>query len=357
MPRRTQLSHRIFPLAVGVLVLSLLAGCADQPAVAAPPRPTVVSHGPSAGAQAAQPAMRELATRHYRVLYAASDEKWVKATAGLAESMRDEFYRSFQQAGFDLTLPDKPLTWLCFEHHKDFEAYSLRADNTDSSKIHGYYSLGTNAVAVAQVDSLAAAPASQPERADAGTSSDKPRSFVIPDDFRGSIETSRTLHEAAHQLAFNSGIQKRGVPYPLWLSEGLAMQFEPDAAGTVALGRDNPDRRVGLLMMRMRGRLIPLADLVARPEYSPALGRSEREVYAQSWGLFQFLFRTRPGQLKAYLQAMARLPAGRASTQTLHTIFVNSFGPLPALEADWAKFLASLPTDTTGCTRPGKPRN
>src|SRR5207253_9543744 len=37
------------------------------------------------------------------------------------------------------------------------------------------------------------------------------------------------IHEATHQIAFNSGMHTRYADNPLWLAEGMAMYFEtPD---------------------------------------------------------------------------------------------------------------------------------
>ena len=43
-------------------------------------------------------------------------------------------------------------------------------------------------------------------------------------------ETERTIvHEAVHQLAYNSTLQRRMADNPYWVSEGLATYFEsPD---------------------------------------------------------------------------------------------------------------------------------
>lgn len=274
-----------------------------------------------------------LTTDNFRVLYT-GDEQWAQDTATLIEGLRGEFYQGFADAGFSVRPSGQPLVWMCFENHSDFVAYGRRADRTDASQIHGYYSLHTNIVAIARVGHRTVAAA--PVRADL------PASFVVPENIRGSAEASRTLHEAAHQLAFNSGLQKRGVAYPLWLTEGLAMQFEPDEAGGVGLGRDNPARRAGLVEMRSRGRLLPLGRLITMTQFDSASGRTDRELYAQSWGLFHFLMQARPEQMKKYMAILASMPTGRSSTRALSDAFVNSFGPPAALEAEWGRFLAAL---------------
>src|SRR5262245_63767441 len=43
---------------------------------------------------------------------------------------------------------------------------------------------------------------------------------------------STTIHEATHQIAFNSGCHRRFADNPVWLAEGLAMYFEtPEVHG------------------------------------------------------------------------------------------------------------------------------
>ena len=54
------------------------------------------------------------------------------------------------------------------------------------------------------------------------------------------------IHEATHQIAFNSGLQTRFADVPLWVSEGMAVFFEtPDlqsAKGWRTIGAVNTTR-------------------------------------------------------------------------------------------------------------------
>src|SRR5213076_2929676 len=43
------------------------------------------------------------------------------------------------------------------------------------------------------------------------------------------FNVATVVHEATHQIAFNSGLHTRQADNPLWLTEGMAMYFEtPD---------------------------------------------------------------------------------------------------------------------------------
>src|SRR4029079_18377404 len=54
------------------------------------------------------------------------------------------------------------------------------------------------------------------------------------------------VHEATHQIAFNSGLQTRYADLPLWLLEGMAVYFEaPDldsSRGWTGIGKVNYPR-------------------------------------------------------------------------------------------------------------------
>ena len=130
-------------------------------------------------------------------------------------------------------------------------------------------------------------------------------------------------HELAHQLSFSSGLQKAGVMYPLWVSEGLATHFEKCALAGIGIDA-NTARRQRLVELAQMDRLLELEDLAvlggpaalaasdaAEPQPSPV------DVYAQCWGLFSFLLERYPRQLSAYLTDLGRMPAGFRSTAAL----------------------------------------
>jgi len=277
-------------------------------------------------------------TDHY-VIAADDDPLWALLAGDLLEHFRVRFTRAFRDKGFTVAAPREPLVWLGFHDGDDYRDHARRHDRLDVSAMPAYYSCRTNQVAML-LTGADDAPTSRPARvveASAGHGD-----VSAPPLLRGGVEVERIRHEAAHQLAYSLGLMKRGVMYPFWLAEGLATSFETFDADTTALTADNPVRRADLLAALQSGRLVPLTDWVAMTTLPSADRPTAVALYGQSWGFWQFLLRTRPAALRRYMHALARLPMGRRLPRQLRGEFVEAFGPLDAVEADWQRYLRDL---------------
>ncbi len=285
-------------------------------------------------------------TDHFAVVYT-SDTTWAREAGTLLEGTRTKFYDSLRQAGFSLGQSREPLVWICFNSRDDFSDYAREVDRVDMSWLEGYYSARTNRVALT--------PRHDPRDRQAGVTRQATRKNFAPldsTDVSASVDTPvrsatiidvrRAIHEAGHQLAFNSGLQKRGVMYPFWVSEGLATNFEADSLEALEFGGDNPSRRRQLRRVTSGDRLIDLEEFVGFTRLVPGNGHEPRDVYAQAWGLFNFLYNYRPAQLRQYLAALARLEPGRRSERTLRAEFEAAFGPIESIELAWRRYLQGL---------------
>lgn len=121
-------------------------------------------------------------------------------------------------------------------------------------------------------------------------------------------ETEATIvHEAVHQLAFNTGVHERLFENPLWCVEGLATLFEkpsvydPRAASSTVSTRLNEYQRDILKdYCDSGGRLEELlAHIIATDE---AFSTNPQEAYAASWALTFYLTERMPRQYKQLLQ-------------------------------------------------------
>jgi hypothetical protein len=154
----------------------------------------------------------------------------------------------------------------------------------------------------------------------------------------------KTLHEATHQLAFNTGIQSRFVDNPLWLSEGLATSFEAQAKdGTRGPAVVNNLRLDTVKDALQNNKFLPLKDFLASSPQSFD-NASAAVFYAQSWSLFHFLYRTDRAGLEKYLNALlAQKPGLRLSQKQQLDLFTSSFAlDLDTIEERWRKYLQSL---------------
>ena len=116
------------------------------------------------------------------------------------------------------------------------------------------------------------------------------------------------IHEATHQIAFNSGLQTRFADIPLWVSEGIAVYFEtPDlqsAKGWRTIGAVNNSR-----LDRFRDYLgtRPAASLKSLLSDDKRFRdtRTGLDAYAEAWALNYYLIQKHPRQYVAYLQMLA----------------------------------------------------
>jgi hypothetical protein len=273
-------------------------------------------------------------TEHFVVL-SASDGAATASAGRFLDQACGRFYASFAQSGFAPETVQGKLVLVCFDSYQSMEAYARLEDAAEVSWMDAYYSYRTNRVAVV-ISGRRGAPATANRPAAAGA---RVAAFANPVEAHpagGSFNVRTVTHELAHQLAFNSGLQRRDVTYAFWTTEGLATNFEADSSGALGLGREEPLYRSRLVEAKARGRLIPLERFADMTEL-PAGGLPvTREVYAQAWGLFHYLLQYHRQELTQY---MAGLSSRWSGQQSLHDRFVAAFGPIEPLERDFLRFV------------------
>ena len=314
-----------------------------------------------------------LATNHFLVVYN-TDPAWAQQQANLLERTHQQFYLAVRGADLRaLPLTDR-LVCVLFDRHADFARYARSADGVDMGWSAGYYSTRTNRVAFyndrsnpalhgassqlrqaeQQVDQI------QQQLDEAVRKQDRlqihrlrsqlARTERLAAHYRqqqtAAVQlgnTAKTAHEAAHQLAYNSGLMKRGALAPFWLSEGLATNFEP-LQGHRRFGpqHDNPRRRRALVEARDGQMLTPLGDFVTLTEARTQDAERLRADYAQAWGLFHYLFQHRHNDLRRYLQAQASIRPGRRTAEALRDEFAAAFGRMGTLEDQWMRWVRRL---------------
>lgn len=311
-------------------------------------------------------------TAHYMLVYD-TPHAWAESRANLLERAYANFYHVMKQAGFDPEPIDCHLVGVLFNDHRKYLAYGKQRDGLDVSLTGGYYSPRTNRIAMfnaasdpkldkprAQMAQLEQTIDQARARADAAAESGD---SSLAQHYRG-IQThaveqlslmrnqfermaglnniSQTIHEATHQLAFNSGIQSRFVLNPFWLSEGLATSFETMMpAASTGPADDNFSRRRALTQAVGAGQLIPLATFITRVQIADANDDQRERLYGQAWGLFHFLYTTRRPALIRFMQQTA---AGRGGHDAmgLTASFRQAFGPIDKLDAAWRAWLSQL---------------
>jgi hypothetical protein len=315
-------------------------------------------------------------TRHFLICYDTTDAFAIQRGAAL-EKAYDAFLFNFNMRKIRPNFLSARLVVLLIKTRDDYLAYAKQTEGADLSWAAGYYSQRTNRTAfyddstgpsaegaeqtLAQLRAKLKALTLDISRA---TSQSQINALTIERahtsqavtqiDLRinnavGMLNNVKTVHEAAHQLAFNTGIQSRLVDYPLWFSEGLACSFETeDATHHRGPAVVNAARMVVIKDFLHRGKLLPLDAFITNPQPAKMDEETLNLFYAESWALFHYLYRTNRAGLENYLLAYKALPILRAvlPDQRLQ-LFTDAFGnDLPTLQKNFTAYLKALPPRT-----------
>jgi hypothetical protein len=162
------------------------------------------------------------------------------------------------------------------------------------------------------------------------------------------------VHEATHQVCFNTGLLQRYADLPLWLVEGMAAYFEAPGAGGSrgwsGIGRVNARRLATFRSNLAKWTPATLTSLIATDDRlrDP---RTAGEAYADAWALNYFLFKKREKGYVAYVQALgqrdplAAPSAGQTEADKSRERikeFTDRFGPIDELQRDLVAAMTKL---------------
>ena len=160
------------------------------------------------------------------------------------------------------------------------------------------------------------------------------------------FNVSTVVHEATHQIAFNSGLHTRYADNPRWLTEGMAMYFEsPDLRspkGWNTVGKVNPfriKRFRDFLSKRRNAR--SLRTLIS---YDSRLTDDKTAVdsYSEAWALTYYLMKKRRKDYEKYLATIAAKPRLIFKGPEVRLKeFENAFGSIDDLDRDLTKYFKS----------------
>lgn len=261
-------------------------------------------------------------TQNYLVFYDTS-RAYAQWCGALFEQLQRAFMNFWRRKGLKLEQP-RPLVAIIFRDRAGYVRYGQPELGSAADSVIGYYSLKTNRITTFDLTGL-----EQLRRpGDGGGSSRHIRRILARPAAEKTVAT--VIHEATHQIAFNSGLQQRFADNPLWLSEGLAIYFEaPD------LGSNRGWSRIGSLhpaRLETMRRYLPnrpqdslftlLTDDKRLREVSTAA-----EGYAESWALCYFLIRNHPKEFREYMKLISEKPVlGSDSAEVRVSDFERSFG-------------------------------
>lgn len=241
-------------------------------------------------------------TKDYVIAYQ-TERSFAKWIGNLYQGrLKRHFNKFWSKSQFKLKVaePKFPLVAVIFANRQHYAAHVQRELKIDAGSMVAYYNLQTNRVTMFDLT------AEQQPRA-RGAVSDRDIDRILRSS--GSIPMVTTIiHEGAHQLMFNSGLQTRLADTPLWLSEGVAMFFEPPDRRSKQ-GWNGPGRTnyVRLKDLKSAARADDaLERLVADDKRFADDQKTTLTAYAESWALTHFLINRKS---KAFGQYLAHLSA------------------------------------------------
>lgn len=244
-----------------------------------------------------------------------------KGAAGRYATLFEQIYRQshtyFVARGFRMEEPEFPLVAVVFPDQSGFVKYCRSEGATPQSGLVGFYLTTSNRVALY-------------DRAATGQSSESDVDDTV-------------IHEATHQIAFNTGIHSRIGQNPQWVVEGLATLFEADGirvrqvAANVS-DRINPERLEWFHKFRRLRR--PAGSLETFIRDDGLFKLAPLDAYSQAWALTFYLVESRPVEFARYLKAIAaRDPLTRYDADSRLNDFRDAFGKdLDIIESGMLRF-------------------
>ncbi len=311
-----------------------------------------------------------LETKHFVILSDASRD-WTRQKAALLERAHHQYFRFVDRLEFPVYPPQHKLLCILFEDHAMYQAFARTHDGVNAPWIAGYYAGLSNRVvfyddrsgpafrkAFEQLDdyerdvsdlrrearSLRDAPdesASLSARAAHLTRRVASERTRLEEEAAHAAQ-AKTIHEAIHLLAFNTGLQSRAHQYPFWLTEGLAVAFETDQPDA-AFGPDRPTERREQEFQRFlqEGGLIELEALVAMNAPIVADAEGVDALYSQAFTLFTHLVRKSRRTLVGYMLDIRDEPPGRITPPRHVELFTAHFGRPASVERRWLRSLGA----------------
>ena len=239
----------------------------------------------------------EITTTQHFVICSAASPRYTEFCGKLLERVAEQFPTVLKKTGIEFPPLPSSLPVMIFATSADLQAFAEKQHpEVDFSDTPGYYSVTHNQILFsADKDNLKAR-----------TNSDIARSLKQAPRI---VETM--VHETVHLLQYNSGLINRFAANPTWLSEGMAVYFEPASLRSSLLwnraGNTNRLHLEGLKAADAHSKFsLPLPELLADNQ---AFEKPEtvRFAYAESWAITWTLMKRHPEAYGRLLNAQRKL--------------------------------------------------
>lgn len=287
-------------------------------------------------------------TQHYVVC---APEGKAEPFAEVFETIYRRFTVYFAARGFRLSRPEFPLVAIVFPDYKSFREHSKTVGVNARPGLKGYYLPASNRVilydssrntAAGRTDQTGETP---PEFRFPLSASGFPFPPAAYARIEGNLQAT-LIHEATHQMAFNTGLHTRIGENPIWVIEGLALSFEsPGIRNRSRSYREkkiNPARLAHFReFVKKRREEKSLAEFIQRDDM---FRRDPYDAYGQAWALSYYLIETRSARYTRYLKKIAgRDPLEPYTAEERLDDFTDTFGRnLDLFEATWLRYFKRM---------------
>lgn len=261
-------------------------------------------------------------TTHYMVAHPRGQrDLWARRF----EQLYRTFVNYFAVRGFEVTEPPFPLIGIVCRNQSEFIKYSASKGGTVNRGVLGYYSLESNRIILFDVGKN------------------------VGRGQRWELNNSTVLHEATHQVSFNTGVCNRLCPPPLWVAEGMAMLFEapgvfdstqyPTRADRLNRTRFDAYRRmIAVPSNKKAAEQLPRTLVLSNAPFRAAPG----VAYAESWAMTFYLVETRPRLYARYLKRVSRhRPFQKVGPTAREADFTATFGNnWPMFTSQFERFMS-----------------
>jgi len=249
----------------------------------------------------------------------------------LLKRLHEQYVLYWERLGVELTEPKFPMAAVVLSSKDRYQQYAKQDNVLLLPEQCAYYHKLTNRIAVYDLSGLQALQEGNQRRA---TAVDRQNFLAQP----GSLHNiTNVIHEAVHQVGYNTGMHPRHSPNPVWLCEGLAVFHEvPDQRHRTGWtpGPHINHRRLDHLRQYLGkpGLMSPIQNMIQDDKLfsNPKTALSN---YALAWGVTYYLVNRRPKELAAYLKVLqSKTPYSDGSPAIRIEDFESCFGN------DWTKF-------------------
>jgi hypothetical protein len=220
------------------------------------------------------------------------------------QSLLAGYIRYFEVRGWPLRQPDFPLAVIVLPDRNAFQRFYARESNHLSSNVAGSYFPRSNRCVLYELDGAVGVDWSETE--------------------------ATIVHEAVHQLAFNTGVHERLAENPLWLVEGFATMFEQPAVYDTRVNHSNLESRMLVSkvqqiqpILREPGALE--SRLLAMIESDSLFQQEPLPAYTVAWALTFYLSERMPNEFAGYLKLQKKRGFGSYSASSRSRDFRKAF--------------------------------